>query len=294
MNQLARKTPGNPIHVVYSADANYAPYAGISMASVLCRFPWDWRDIHFHVLADEFNPRDAARMKATVGFTEVSIYDMKRYFERDLNFLRRQPKYLTRAAYGRIFVGEVLPPTVKRVIYLDCDTVALADISELWTLTQETAILAACPDTGSGVEAQKRAIGMSPESTYYNSGVMVMNLAAWRARNIGDKLIELAQTIPNCRTWDQDPLNLLLASEVTPLPRIWNIQLGGEPLPADARIAHFSGRTKPWQLRYKGPAPEVFRQAKRASLWCYMLPELGIRRTVRRLQRSLAKRHRHS
>ena len=31
------------------ADANYGPYAGISMCSVLGRFPWDWRDIHFHL-----------------------------------------------------------------------------------------------------------------------------------------------------------------------------------------------------------------------------------------------------
>jgi lipopolysaccharide biosynthesis glycosyltransferase len=167
-----RDRPTDPIHVAYAADANYGPYAGVSMASVLRRFPWDWRDVHFHLLADGVNGADIERMRSTIkdkGFSQLSIYDVRDWFRRDLNFLKREPKYLTRAAYSRLFLAELLPTSINRIIYLDCDTLALADISDLWTFTKDTPVMADCPDThiNAHMPEHKQEIGMYPHAPYF-------------------------------------------------------------------------------------------------------------------------------
>lgn len=119
---------------------------------------------------------------------------------------------------------------------------------------------------------------------------MIINLAAWREGKIGPNLVEAAKKIPHCRFYDQDPLNVLLASQTTALPSIWNVQVTATPTPPDARIIHFSGKQKPWHLRYDGAGADLFRAVKQDSPWRLMLPETGAVRLTRRVMRSIRKR----
>jgi lipopolysaccharide biosynthesis glycosyltransferase len=42
-----------PVHIVYAPDRRYAPYAGISIASIIRALPREWMpDFHFHLLSD--------------------------------------------------------------------------------------------------------------------------------------------------------------------------------------------------------------------------------------------------
>ena len=76
----------------------------------------------------------------------------------------------------------------------------------------------------------------------------MVNLAAWRRREIGRRLIEVAEQLPkrDVDLYDQDPLNLVCSAELIQLPSCWNVQASGAAnIIGDARILHFTGRQKP-------------------------------------------------
>ncbi|MGA8494299.1 MAG: glycosyltransferase family 8 protein [Xanthobacteraceae bacterium] len=283
---------GGPIHVAYAADANYGPYAGISISSVLRRFPLDWGDLHFHLVSNGIAVRDIHRIDAMAKANLASLSVHHWHGLNNREFPWRHSKYVTPSTYAKLLLARILPSAIERVIYLDCDTIILTDISELWRLTKETSVLAACPDRhiNSTMSDHKREIGMPPSVPYFNAGVLVMNLAAWREGKIITNISEAAKQIPECRFYDQDPLNRALADQMTELPAKWNVQVNDAAMISDVGIVHFSGKQKPWQLGYDGAGADLFRAAKRASPWRYMLPETGLGRVIRRLQKSASKK----
>lgn len=88
----------------------------------------------------------------------------------------------------RLKIPEVMPETIDRVIYLDCDLIVHLNVSELWNLDMDTYALAACIDAA--VESDKgfypwmKKIKETEGRHYFNAGVMVMNLK--RIRAMGD------------------------------------------------------------------------------------------------------------
>ncbi|MHC5828967.1 MAG: glycosyltransferase family 8 protein, partial [Nostoc sp.] len=66
-------------------------------------------------------------------------------------------------------------------------------------------------------------LGISPESKYFNSGVLVMNLKKWREDQIFEKVIEYLTINKQYVRWhDQDALNAILAGKWGELEPGWN------------------------------------------------------------------------
>jgi lipopolysaccharide biosynthesis glycosyltransferase len=291
----ATKAPA-PVHIVYAPDARYAAYAGISIASIIRRLPREWvPDLHFHLLSDGITRREFDRIRQVTAEINapLSLHEMRDWLNQDLNFLKRDFKHLTRGTYSRLFITEVLPRTIDRVIYLDCDTIVTSDIGELARITHGmSSPVAACANRD--LTPREPQIGMGPTTPYFNCGVLVIDLAAWRRENIGARLVDIATRFPECRFQDQDVLNLAFAGRFMPLPQNWNFQIivGATPsIPDDVRVIHYCGKQKPWHFRYAGPGADQFHTIKRQSPWRYKIPELpGLRRPVRRFRRSIRKR----
>jgi len=108
-----------------------------------------------------------------------------------------------------------------------------------------------------------RELGCRPEEPYFNAGVLVVDLQAWRSQEVGQRAIEyLGRYSRSINLADQDALNAVLHDRWTQLEDRWNV-LGGlagrrhlEPkgipyarMAAAARdpaIIHFAGHLKPW------------------------------------------------
>jgi lipopolysaccharide biosynthesis glycosyltransferase len=64
---------------------------------------------------------------------------------------------------------------VSKVLFLDCDIIVRTSIVELWNeITEDFSHLAAENPLIS--DEFKLALGLSPESKYFNAGVMLINL----------------------------------------------------------------------------------------------------------------------
>lgn len=157
-------------------------------------------------------------------------------------------------------------PNISRAVFLDADTVCLGDVSELFEVQWD---LAAGPD----LQQLTRACRVDPSSTSeteseaaqgssysFNSGVISVS-ARCMSRSVYEALLQLPGfEVPGARhrLGDQLVLNYFFRGRVQPLSPRYNFivsaqaiirELFGVTL-ADARVLHFAGYLKPWQISW--------------------------------------------
>lgn len=159
--------------------------------------------------------------------------------------------HLTRTAYAPLFLPDILPDR-DRVIWLDVDTIVLADLFALWRMDLRSALVAAVPDDFISLE-ELEATGTVP-GAYFNSGVMVIDLARWRRDAIASTATALMQD-RRLICEDQSVLNMACRGKVLLLDRRWNFHASRfHEYPAALRprkpaIVHYCGQRKPWHER---------------------------------------------
>ena len=289
MSQIAEGC-GEPIHLLLAADANYGAYAGITLASVLAANPR--QSFTVHLFSNRIKRGDLRKLGAMLrrAGSSLSVYDVSGRLAAN----RPPPArgHLTATAHARLAMGELLPTTVHRIIYLDCDVICTGALRPLWEIGQTVPVLAAVLDRAG--DGWKALLGVPPEAPYFNSGVLVVNLDAWRRRDLGRVLADWISANPaKASLADQDAINACLSGEITPLPDCWNLQIGKDsgPLPPErlknAVLLHYTGEHKPWRFRFDGLGAEIFLRTKRRSPWRFALPTF---RLSYRLRKSLNKR----
>ena len=281
---------GEPIHLLLAADAKYGAYAGITIASVLRANPV--AKFQVHLFSNGVRGRDLRKLRGVVarGGSRLILYELAARLRANPHLVVR--RHLNQTAYARLMLGELLPASVRRVLYLDCDVICTGDIVELWRLSDAVPVAGAVIDRAG--EGWKRLLGLPAEAPYFNSGVLLINLDGWRSRDLGREILDWIAANPDSITLaDQDAINAVLWEAITPLPDRWNLQVGDTsgPLPAerlrDARLLHYTGPNKPWQHRFRGLGADIFLAAKRASPWRFKLPTF---RAAYKLSKALNKR----
>jgi len=281
---------GDSIHLLLAADAKYGAYAGITVASVLAANPR--QRFAVHLFSNGIRRGDLRKMRAMLARAggSLSLYDVSGRLA--ANRPPRARGHLTATAHARLAMGELLPATVHRILYLDSDVICTGALPPLWELGETVPVLGAVLDRAG--DGWKALLGFPPEAPYFNSGVLVVNLDEWRRRDCGRRITEWIAAYPEKATLaDQDAINACLSGEITPLPDRWNLQIGRNsgPLPRerlnDGVLLHYTGEHKPWRFRFDGPGAEIFRRHKRRSPWRFAPPTFRI---SYRLKKSLDKR----
>ncbi|HEY8278281.1 MAG TPA: glycosyltransferase family 8 protein [Bdellovibrionota bacterium] len=192
------------------------------------------------------------------------------------------------AVWARLLIPELLPAQVDRAIYLDSDTVVLGDLAELYAMDMQGYCLWAAQDQSGWLGSKMCQIpnlekfGIPADSPTFNSGVLLMNLAAWRKERISERLIEFALSHPEISYLaDQNCINLALFGRIGMLAPKWNVQpihhriASGEwsdvpTLPlhqGETRILHFLSEDKPWVPGCFPPRREEFYKFWRKTSW---------------------------
>lgn len=247
-----------PLNLVYATDARGVLGLAASAWSVLKHLPAD-RPVNVWILEQDLSWRQrlsvsetvrAARQKVAVAFVPIP--------ESWFSGLLRS-KSVPRAAYARLAIGEVLPEWVSRCLYLDIDTVCTTSVEPLFEVDLSGFIVAAVTNSNDASEgaAQFARLGIE-ETRYFNSGVLVCDLKAWRQARLGARTLEFARAAGSKLVlWDQDALNAELSGEWLQLPGHWNRWASsGEPL--DGCIIHYTLTPKPWHPDYIGPGKQLF------------------------------------
>jgi lipopolysaccharide biosynthesis glycosyltransferase len=170
--------------------------------------------------------------------------------------LRPMMNLPSKTCYARLFLDEYLPDAT-RCIYLDVDLLVSDDLSTLQTMDMQGCIAAAANDVSAGRAdlqgIRHRELGLARPEMYFNSGVLLIDLARWRQFEVGRKALEYSKANYDLvRAQDQDALNVILEGRWLLLDERWNISQYA-PASLDHRgVVHLIGRAKPWHADYDG------------------------------------------
>jgi lipopolysaccharide biosynthesis glycosyltransferase len=249
--------------IVSASDEKYGPGLIVMVASVLERLPAGFEVdvvVYDDGLAD--GSRDELARVVARAPTRSALHIERGFGQLGEDLPERL--HVTQAAYSRLLLPD-LSPEIERAIYIDADMLVLDDIAELFTLDLGDALFAAgrdvvTPTLVTGVPYGVEAVRLSPDSPYYNSGILVFDAQTWRTAGVGPATIEYVRIwTDEVVTPDQDGLNVVGLGRVLTLDRRFNFQVAGEShgaakvhrtgaalryLPRVA-VVHFTG-PKPW------------------------------------------------
>ena len=199
----------------------------------------------------------------------VRLIDGSGHLERSTaTWAPSQFRTATKAAMLKFYLPELLPEWDK-VLYLDGDILVRSDLTELYQTEMPQHYATVVRDLPQ-VLYKKQLLGHSRD--YFNSGVMVLNLARMRAHNLTAALIEAKESAVNDNLVDQNVFNTVMDSQVIHTLPIYNLccanmsrrwrrermlqkinDLYGtsyasfNDLLNQSAVVHFSSREKPWK-----------------------------------------------
>lgn len=271
--------PNDPsiIHIAMTLDSTYLRGSIAGVFSVLQHATCPENTV-FHFLAT--NRRTELRRTIVTTFPYLNFH----LYHFDTNLVRGKISSSIRRAldqplnYARIYLAELLPSSVKRIIYFDSDLIVVDDISNLWTINLNNHVLGApeyCHANFTHYFTPKfwsnpMFINVFKNRTpcYFNTGVMVIDLIKWRGERYTEKLETWMRIQKRYRIYELGslpPFLLVFAGNVEGVEHRWNQHgLGGDNLEGLCRdlhtgpvsLLHWSGKGKPWlRLDSKKPCP---------------------------------------
>lgn len=177
----------NHLHVALASDKNYAEFVAVVMVSLFDTNHWqDFTTIH--LLANGIDEATIEKLQQHVPKDrgELKVYDI-RSLKEDLGV--DVPPTIAITAYARLFLPSLVNADVDRVLYLDCDIVVKGSLQNFYCISFDGQWVAGVLDTING-DYTKTAVGMAPTDGYLNSGVLMMNLAAWRENNVTQQCLD--------------------------------------------------------------------------------------------------------
>lgn len=269
------------LHIAFGLDANYIMQCGIALTSV-CENNREEK-LFFHLLA-------LCEQEELNRFSPLT--DIIANYHQDGEIIPIGEKcfeglpelsYISKATYLRLLLPKVVSEDVKDILYLDSDIVVLGSLHYFLEhpLNSDHACGAAIDVNGCTIKHHNR-IGIPSPVTYYNAGILQMNLAYWRKHNVSQEAIN---RIAENQYWfmDQDAINVVLNNKFARIPYQYNLQTSHYLYPPSQQeldaafhqelydamespiIVHYASYRKPWQK--KCPRQELWLQYKRKTIW---------------------------
>ncbi len=254
--------------VACATDRRFTQLAGVMLASLFQNgeVAGDWRVI---VFGYRLRARDKALLRQSAGANGARLEFVD--VDPGSSYLKRLlPTHfaMSPAPYLRILIPALLGDETGRLAYLDSDTLVLSSLKPLAELNMEGRPLAAVEDHDSTNPALRGHLPFPADRAYFNSGVLVFDLNAWRDRDLTGRCFRfIAAHEDEIDFPDQDTLNCVLDGEWKPLGPEWNVtRRAAEEKSVSPHIVHFTG-TKPWSAGCKHPARELFLHYRRLTPW---------------------------
>ena len=278
------------MNVVYASDNNFAEIMGVSMLS-LFENNKDVDEINVYVFDSAIE--DENRLKLTSlakqylrRITFISTKDIVT----KLNCIKQDRGGASQ--FARLFLSKLLPESCERILYIDCDTIIRHSLKNFYCTDFEGFVICGVMDC---ISKQHRArLGLGEDSLYINSGMLLVNMRAWRERCVDDNIESVINQFNGRVPYaDQGIINLALQGEIKSVhPRYNCISVYTafsfndlleyrqpsaclssteiEDAKKDPTIAHFVTLfciSRPWFQGAKGPFFDEWKSYKRMSPW---------------------------
>ena len=271
MKLIKKIFSGGEIPICFSANSDFLPYTSVMIQSII-----DHADTHknydiillYAELREDYKPMLTSLADGHENI-RIRTFDVSEYIK-DFDFFTGSvytKSLYSREVYFRLLIPTLMP-TYDKVIYLDGDMIALADVAPLMDYDISAYLIASCRDYA-GIahcytegddrrEYREGELGLSNIDDYIISGILIFNVPRFNERFTARELMEISAS----RAWrqhDQDVLNKICDGEIYILGGEWNFLFGNKlicNLPhrlylehvereKNAKIVHFAGVRKP-------------------------------------------------
>ncbi len=280
--------------IVYNCDDGYVKYTAVSICS-LYENNKNIEELRVHILGNGISEASKSRLNKMAGTysRNISFYELKG-FEEEVKKLAGgyvNAGKFTVTALARLFAVRLLPKDLKRILYLDCDTLVRSDISEIWDteLDGMTVAMAAEPTIYPKV---KNRLGLKHADPYFNAGMILIDTARWADEQILEKAMDFYKANNGSLPFsDQDLINFALNGKVKPVSQTYNFftnyyyqdysyliknvgwyagcvsENEWRMAVSSPKIIHFAGDERPWIKGSFNPYKKEFMYYKALTPW---------------------------
>jgi Lipopolysaccharide biosynthesis proteins, LPS:glycosyltransferases len=190
--------------------------------------------------------------------------------------------HYTKEMYFRLLAYKMLPPEIDRILYLDPDILVINSIKSLYETDLTGYMYAAAYHNKPPIkEINKIRLYQYEIDSYYNSGVLLMNLELLRLEDHEDDIYRFIEdNFQKLVMPDQDVLNAVYAKRIKSIDEMlynydarfylyYRISNNGiydmDKIVNDTVILHFCGRKKPWQTHYSGRFHSLYKHYEKLA-----------------------------
>lgn len=255
--------------ILVTLNANYIPQLIIMLRSIIASNPMIY--VNVYIAHSSLTEQNFLEIRTGVNHRRCQIINtlVPDYLFKDAPVTARYPKEM----YYRIFAVQYLPRGLDRILYLDPDLVVINPLSKLYEINFADKLFAAASHVKNKAmrKLNEKRLDMPQNSTYFNSGVMMMNLELLRKEQNPQEVYNYIERHKKLLILpDQDVINGVYGHRVLPLDAmIYNLSdrylllhnmhpknIGNLKdllwVKRHTVIIHYCGRNKPWKKDYKG------------------------------------------
>ena len=240
------------LDILLCFDDNYALPAGVNIFSIVESNPL--QQIHFHLfthnLSDENRRKFSGIKFDNIAITEYVIND-------EFKIDEQNTEQFPLSACVRLIAPIILKNTTDKLLYVDSDTLCINSLADIDHIDLKEIIVAAIADVPYMQQTQCAKYDVV-QGTYFNSGVMLINISLWCEEEITDKTLKLLNSGEKYQYPDQDVLNICVGQKRLILPRKFNnllaLSINGNDdanVPNGTIFIHYITKNKPWHQPYR-------------------------------------------
>lgn len=274
------------VNIACTIDNNYVQHCAVMLASLFDNNP--------ETKLKVFIITDGIDRQRQVKLTEFLNSKNKSFslINIDKSAFKDAPisEHFSIANYFRILIPELVDNDIDKILFLDSDMVIRRSVLPLWNIdiTRYSHAAVENPRVSSDY---KHNLGISGDSSYFNSGVLLINLKMWRQLNVIQETMGFITQHPEKIHYvDQDALNYILEKKWLKVEPHWNAQKAFfetsvlEDLGVTSEeyhqarynpaIAHFTGggSSKPWHYDCSHPFKEEYYKYLSHTPWYNVQP----------------------
>ena len=256
------------MNILFTIDENFIEPLAVCLFSIQKQHS---ENLNFHIYTNAVNEAKLYLEKNKL-ILEGNNYHFNKINKMDFSNYPID-RHASEANYYRLVAIDKLSEKINKVLYLDVDTIIRKPLQKLYNLDLANNIVGAVQNDTKSKES------------YFNSGVLLIDLKKWDKLSITDRAIKFIQEHPDkIDYWDQDALNFVLKSQWLELPRVYNSFTHSVKDITSVVILHFVGSTKPWNIGHNDNCSKIYQVYKEQMLQLNVVEKL-ILRTVRMLKK---------
>ena len=296
------------MNIVLASDNKYVQHCAVTMTSIISHND----NVHFYIITDGISNNNKEILNE-IGNQKGGKIDYC-YVDEELLTLLPMPKdsnlkHISKATYYRLFLDSLLPKSVEKVLYLDCDIIVRGNLMDLWNIDLTNYAIAAVfqPDSPMTIDCLKR-LDIPYDCGYFNAGVQMINRVYWQDNHMQEQFMSfLKNNYSKVLFHDQDVMNAVMQGKVKCLSLRWNMFLHSKPSKPlvfrgkefsieklqkefdNGVIIHYTSSVKPWVYLANGELDYLYYEYLNKTVFKDFKPKFNIKRLLNWIKSSIRK-----